>query len=1327
MKPVLPQVWKPCRLLTAAAATAMVLMLAAVALAQDSQFIFDDTGNLTVQTTATIAPPQIFAQPQDLVVVPGALASFFVVAANTHNLTYQWRFNGDNINGATSDALLLQNVGALSQGFYSVILVNSSGSVTSAPAALMLDGDRDVLPDSWEQTYFGGLGQNPTGDFDNDGVSNRDEFLQGTNPADSASVLFRLTVISDGGQVTMNPGRFNFTNGEVVTLTATAIAPNKFHGWRGATNSLENSISLIMDGNKTVYAYLGTYDITWTNTASGDWNIASNWSPDFVPGTNDNVFITSSVTVTLNTNATCGSLTLSAGTLTGSGALTLHRDSAWSSGTMTGVGRTIIPPGATLNLNGTGTKTLSGGRILENGGMMYWNAGNIQAATATVITNHLGALFQVQSAATITAGSGGGRFDNAGTFRKTSGGTTTINDLVSFNNYGAMEIENGTLAFAGVSLNDGTMDVSAGAALNFSGGAFTSSGGSSIVGAGNLTTSSGIVNLAGLVNVTGAHTFTFATVNVTGTYICTNNTLTVSGAATFSGTGTVSPSVLNLSGGSLGGSQLVTVLSQMNWTSGAMTGSGRTVILPGATLTINGGSVGVNGGRTLDNGGTTLWNAWNMQVANGAVITNRPGALFLVQSAATITAGAGGSRFDNAGTFRKTSAGTTTINSPVSFNNYGAVELQVGTLSLAGGGLNNGAMGISAGVTLNFSGGTFTSSGGSSIVGAGNLTLGSGLVNLAGLVNVTGPHTFTFATANLTGNYICTNNTMTISGATANFNGTGTVTPAVLNLSAGTLGGSQLVTVLSQMNWTGGTMTGSGRTIIPIGGTLTITGGSVSLTGGRILDNAGTTLWNSGSIQAATATVITNRPGALFQVQSAAAITPGAGGGRFDNAGTFRKTAGGTTTVNNLVSFNNYSTVELQSGTLAFAGVGLNDGTMDLAAATTLNLTGGTFTSSAGASITGAANLTVSGGTANLAGLVNLSGNHTFSGGAANLTGNYICTNNTVTVAVGTANFSGTGTVTPAVLNLSSATLSGSQLVTVLSQMIWSGGTMTGVGRTVMSPGATLNITGAATKTLSGGRILDNGGTTLWTAGNIQAATATIITNRAGALFQVQSAAGITPGAGGGRFDNAGTFRKTSAGTNSIDALVRFNNYGTVELQAGILAANGGYTSTTNALLHCAISGTTAGTGYGRLQVSGVVTLNGALSVALTNGFVPTTNDTFTVLTAGTRNGTFASFSYPSNQVTMVLSNTVNSVILRVSDVGAVSQPILLTPELAGPDLRLIWTAISNTSYRLEFNPDLNPTNWNALAGDVIGLSNTASKLDALTSSNRFYRVRVMP
>src|SRR4051794_25088657 len=78
--------------------------------AQGSQFAFDVNGNLSTQTNVATGLPQIFNQPRQQIVPPGALATFFVVAANTHNLAYQWRFNGTDMGGATGDTLLLANV-----------------------------------------------------------------------------------------------------------------------------------------------------------------------------------------------------------------------------------------------------------------------------------------------------------------------------------------------------------------------------------------------------------------------------------------------------------------------------------------------------------------------------------------------------------------------------------------------------------------------------------------------------------------------------------------------------------------------------------------------------------------------------------------------------------------------------------------------------------------------------------------------------------------------------------------------------------------------------------------------------------------------------------------------------------------------------------------------------------------------------------------------------------------------------------------------------------------------------------------------------------------
>lgn len=57
------------------------------------------------------------------------------------------------------------------------------------------DSDNDGLPDAWEMTAFGSLAENGSGDPDQDGMSNLAEYLAGTDPARSDSVL-RLEIVN---------------------------------------------------------------------------------------------------------------------------------------------------------------------------------------------------------------------------------------------------------------------------------------------------------------------------------------------------------------------------------------------------------------------------------------------------------------------------------------------------------------------------------------------------------------------------------------------------------------------------------------------------------------------------------------------------------------------------------------------------------------------------------------------------------------------------------------------------------------------------------------------------------------------------------------------------------------------------------------------------------------------------------------------------------------------------------------------------------------------------------------------------------------------------
>jgi hypothetical protein len=737
----------------------IVLQFAFFASAQDSQFLFDPNGNLFVQTAAASTPPQVIGQPQIRIVAPGEATSFFVVAADTRALTYQWRFNGTNIGGTTNDALLLQNVSTNNEGSYAVVLTNPSGSVTSAPALLMIDSDADGLPDSWELAFFGNLTNNATADFDGDSISNLQEFRDGTNPTNSASAQFRLAVYTDGGgMVDLSPTQLSYTNGQTVTLTAGPFAPNVFHAWTGDVVTRSNSITLTMSTNHTVRASFLPMDLVWTNVSSGDWDAAANWSPNLVPDGIDNVIIASGGPVTLNTNRGCVGFTLGSSvagpTLTGSGTLTISGASTWVNGSMGGSGHTVIEAGGVLSVvNPSGIGALLNTRTLENGGTILWTGtGNMALNSGAVITNRPGALFHIQNAAAIGAAVGSGRIDNAGTFLKSANaGTTTIGSSVSFNNSGAVDIQTGTLSLGSGGTHSGTFTVPANTALILAGGAHTAGAGSSITGAGQFTVSGGTANLEGLVNVTGNYTFSgTGTANFTGHTICTNNTVTFSngGTANFSGTGPVSPAYVNLNNGTLGGTSTVTVNIAMDWSSGSLN-DGRLIIAPGATLNIvNPSGLGaLLNSRTLENGGTVLWTGTgNMALNSGAVITNRPGALFHVQNAAAIGAAVGSGRIDNAGTFRKSgNTGTTTVNNAVAFNNSGTVDIRSGILTANGGYFS------SASALLNCSlGGTTPGAGYGQLQVGGTVTLNGGIrVDLInGFVPSTN-NTFTVLTAGM--------------------------------------------------------------------------------------------------------------------------------------------------------------------------------------------------------------------------------------------------------------------------------------------------------------------------------------------------------------------------------------------------------------------------------------------------------------------------------------------------------------------------------------------------------------------------------------------------
>ncbi|MDB6059351.1 MAG: hypothetical protein JWO95_3195 [Verrucomicrobiales bacterium] len=95
------------------------------------------SGNATLTVNAA---PSIQTQPQSQSAANGGTATFSVTALGTAPLGYQWRFLGSDISGATSSAYTISNAQNTNIGYYSVVVTNPYGTVTSSTANFTISG-----------------------------------------------------------------------------------------------------------------------------------------------------------------------------------------------------------------------------------------------------------------------------------------------------------------------------------------------------------------------------------------------------------------------------------------------------------------------------------------------------------------------------------------------------------------------------------------------------------------------------------------------------------------------------------------------------------------------------------------------------------------------------------------------------------------------------------------------------------------------------------------------------------------------------------------------------------------------------------------------------------------------------------------------------------------------------------------------------------------------------------------------------------------------------------------------------------------------------------
>ena len=102
--------------------------------AGNNSMVFD---NYSITRTGDVAP-QILLNPQAQTVSAGSNVTLSVVASGSRPMTYQWRKDLHNIDGATNANLPLQNIQPGDAASYDVVVQNDAGSATSNGAQLQV-------------------------------------------------------------------------------------------------------------------------------------------------------------------------------------------------------------------------------------------------------------------------------------------------------------------------------------------------------------------------------------------------------------------------------------------------------------------------------------------------------------------------------------------------------------------------------------------------------------------------------------------------------------------------------------------------------------------------------------------------------------------------------------------------------------------------------------------------------------------------------------------------------------------------------------------------------------------------------------------------------------------------------------------------------------------------------------------------------------------------------------------------------------------------------------------------------------------------------------
>jgi hypothetical protein len=921
-----------------------------------------------------------------------------------------------------------------------------------------------------------------------------------------------------------------------------------------------------------------------------------------------------------------------------------------------------------LTIEGTGQLTLAAGFTVRGGRgrighQLETGGANVLVNEGTILADVSGQTLNIQPSST-------GSFSNSGVMEARNGGSLTVGGGSGWSSSGTITADAATVSFSTAWSNSGTITSQNNSTVNL-GGSFSRSG------LGTFNRSGGIVNLTGTLNNSGAllnldaasgswrllggtingGTINFAdgqtlvttttggtlsgvtfngdlTLSQTDAFVRVSNGLTLNGTAHLSGSNTQIRSIGNQT---IGGSGSISFEGS--------TGSERYLTIEGtgqltlaAGFTVRGGRGRI--GHQLETGGA------NVLVNEGTILADVSGQTLNIQPSSI-------GSFSNSGVMEARNGGSLNVGGGSGWSSSGTITADAATVSFSTAWSNSGTISSQNNSTVNL-GGSFTRS------GLGTFNRSGGTVNLTGTLNNSGAlltldaasgswrllgGTINGGTINFAdGQTLVTTTTGgTLSGVTFNGDLTLSQTDAFVRVSNGlTLNGTaHLSGANTQIRSIGNQTIGGSGSISFEGSTgseryLTIEGtGQLTLAAGFTVRGGRGRIGHQ--LETGGANVLVNEGTILADVSGQTLNIQPSSIGSFSNSGVMEARNGGSLNVGGGSGWSSSGTITADAATVSFSTAWSNSGTISSQNNSTVNL-GGSFTRS------GLGTFNRSGGTVNLTGTLNNSGalltldaasgswrllGGTINGGTINFADGQTLVTTTTGGTLSGVTFNGDLTLsqTDAFVRVSNGlTLNGTAHLSGANTQIRSIGNQTiGGSGSISFEGSTgseryLTIEGTGQLTLAAGFTVRGGrgriGHQLETGGaNVLVNEGTILADVSGQTLNIQPSST-------GSFSNSGVLEAGNGGSLNGSRLA--SQSGRIVAGAGgLVSITGNLIQETSASLDIEILGTTASQ-YGRLTVSGSVTLSGALNVAVGGGFVPVAGNTFVVLTFGSRSDDFS-------------------------------------------------------------------------------------------------------